>query len=197
MSDFTRERLKRLLATQRPVFWRHDVDFDPDCALKMARLEHRLGVQSTYYVMARSEFYNPFAAKTRQTFLEIAGYGHKLGLHVDLELGRRAEVDVRRMVDYTVDDRALLCRVLPVEDCVSFHAPPSDVYWRDVPGFEHALAPMWRGRYVADSRGRFAHGEPEHYLALDGPVQIGLHCEWWWWPPERAERSRKIEAGKP
>lgn len=194
--DFSLERLERLLRTDTDVDWRHDVDFDPDCALKMAQFERRLGVQSTYYVMARSESYNPFAPKTRQTFLEIAGCGHMLGLHVDLELGRAAKVTTQTMVDHCVEDRALLARVLPVIDAVSFHAPPRDVYWRDVPGFEHALSPEWEGRYIADSRGVWRES-PEEFLAKEGPIQVNLHPCWYWWTEELAKIKRLEEAVKP
>jgi hypothetical protein len=195
--DFSLERLERLLRTEADVDWRHDVDFDPYCALKMAQFERRLGVQATYYVMARSESYNPFAPKTAQTFREIVGCGHMLGLHVDLGLGRSARVPTQTMVDACIEDRALLSRVLPVTDAVSFHAPPHDVYWRDVPGFEHALSPEWEERYVADSRGVFAHGSPEQFLDSDVPLQVGLHPEWWFWTADMAQIRRVEEAGKP
>jgi len=194
-TDFTRERLERLLRTKGDIDWRHDVDFDPDCALKMAEFERRLGVQSTYYVMARSEFYNPFAPKTRQTFLEIHGKGHRLGLHVDLCLGRGARVTTPQMVGACLDDRALLSRVLPVTDAVSFHAPPRDVYWRDIPGFDHALSPAREGQYVADSRGVFRES-PEKKIAA-GPTQVNLHPEWWFWPDAVARPARVREAVAP
>ncbi len=195
--DFSIERLERLLQTDMDTEWRHDVDYDPDCALKMALLEQTLGVQATYYVMARSESYNPFAPNTNRVFRKIADAGHMLGLHVDLQLPRPAKVTTERMVDACIQDRALLSRVLPVIDAVSFHAPPNDVYWRDVPGFEHALGPEWEGRYIADSRGVW-RDSPEQRLAFpDGPVQVNLHPCWWFWTAELAEERRRQEALKP
>lgn len=196
--DFSIARLERLLSTDNPeVEWRHDVDFDPECALRMAQLEHRLGVQSTYYVMGRGDFYNPFGVKTSQLFKEIIGYGHTLGMHVDLEVGRGSQVSMETMRRACEWDWLLFQEGgLDVTRRVAFHAPPRSVYWRDVPGFEHALAPQWADRYVADSRGVWRES-PEEKVAAGGPVQVNCHPEWWWWPANVAARVRKVEAAKP
>lgn len=34
---------------RKDVIWRHDVEFSPDIALKMAEIEHELCVQATYF----------------------------------------------------------------------------------------------------------------------------------------------------
>ena len=35
-------------AERKDIIWRHDVEFEPDLALKMAQIEHEEGVQATY-----------------------------------------------------------------------------------------------------------------------------------------------------
>ena len=196
-TNFSLERLERLLKTGTKVEWRHDVDFDPDAALQMAHLEHKHGVQSTYYVMCQSESYNALAPNVMQTFKTIIGYGHQLGIHVDLRLGRSAKVQssvMRKACER--DARIFRAAGYEMTRRVSFHAPPLDVLWRDVRGFEHALGPQWEGRYVADSRGVFRQS-PEDALKRGGAVTLNLHPEWWFWPLSVAEYSRKIEAEKP
>ena len=37
------------LSNRKDVIWRHDVEFEPDIALTMARIEHELGVIATYF----------------------------------------------------------------------------------------------------------------------------------------------------
>jgi len=194
--DFSIKRLRTLLSTDANVEWRHDVDFDPECALKMAWLERELGVQSTYYVMARSEFYNPFAALTCKVFLQIHDCGHQLGLHVDLGLPRKAKVSTNRMVQACLDDRDLLRLVLPVSNAVAFHAPPRDIMGRDIPGFEHAMGSEWVGKYIGDSRGVWKES-PEKRLADGGPLQVNLHPEWWMWPVDVAASIRERELAAP
>ncbi len=196
--DFSLARLERLLRADHPdVEWRHDVDFDPECALKMAQFEHRLGVRSTYYVMGRGDSYNPFGPKTRQIFKEIIGYGHLLGMHVDLELGRGSSVTTETMRIRCEWDWLLWQESdLDMTRRVTFHAPPRSIYWRDIPGFDHLLGAEWEDRYIADSRGVW-RDNPDERLATGEPIQLNIHSEWYWWPEEIAARRRKEEAAKP
>ena len=91
MTGFGREALRGLYALDRPeVHWRHDVDYDPACALLMAELERDCHIRSTFYVMARGP-YNPFSLELRKILYGILACGHSLGLHVDLGLPRDAE----------------------------------------------------------------------------------------------------------
>lgn len=65
--DFTLDNYKRLVALalekgfefisytdefvqdRKDILWRHDVEFEPDIALKMAEIEHSLGVDATCF----------------------------------------------------------------------------------------------------------------------------------------------------
>lgn len=62
---------------------RHDVDFDIQKALCMARIENELGVSSTYFVLLRTDFYNPLSKKSISDLQEIISLGHHIGLHFD------------------------------------------------------------------------------------------------------------------
>ena len=46
---------------RRFLLLRHDIDSSPHYALQMAKLEHRLGVRSSYFVLMHSLHYNPAA----------------------------------------------------------------------------------------------------------------------------------------
>ena len=47
--------------TEEPhVLWRHDVDSSVHRALKLAKIEKKLGVKSTYFLRLHSEWYNLF-----------------------------------------------------------------------------------------------------------------------------------------
>jgi hypothetical protein len=69
-------------ADGRPfVLLRHDVDFSPDFAVPMARLESEMGVRATVFVCPHAH-YNPLGA-AYAPLREIVGLGHHLGLHFD------------------------------------------------------------------------------------------------------------------
>lgn len=66
------------------VIWRHDVDFSVNRALKLAQIEADLGVNSTWFILLRSEYYNPLEIYTSSVLKKILDLGHKIGLHIDL-----------------------------------------------------------------------------------------------------------------
>lgn len=92
--DFVEER--------KDIIWRHDVEFSPEQALKMAKIEHEFGVKATYFWQIHSEFYNLFNRHFSDILLEIKSLGHHIGLHFDshywnikneAELNRYIEID--------------------------------------------------------------------------------------------------------
>jgi len=68
---------------RRDVIWRHDVEFSPDIALRMAEIESELGVQATYFFQVHSEFYNTYEPYYTNILNEIQKLGHHIGLHFD------------------------------------------------------------------------------------------------------------------
>jgi hypothetical protein len=65
------------------LLWRHDVDYSPQRALALARLEADRRVRSTYFVNPHSDFYNLLEPATLRAVLGIVDLGHALGLHFD------------------------------------------------------------------------------------------------------------------
>lgn len=51
--------------TNRPVILRHDIDMSLHKALTFARLENRISIRSTYFVLLSSNFYNVFFERVR------------------------------------------------------------------------------------------------------------------------------------
>lgn len=166
MRPFTIARLEALLReAPARTFWRHDVDVSLDAALTMGALEADLGVDATFYLMTTSPFYT--AAEALRAAAVLSAAGHRVGCHVDTTWSP-------------------LLRI-PRGAAVSFHCPTELELWHDFTWFESAYAARWKGRYVADSRGSFEHGDPED--RFDGePLQVNLHPEWWF---ERDWRERR------
>ena len=69
---------------KKPIcFLRHDIDFSPQNALRMAQLEQKYGANSTYTVLLSGQYYNPFEKNIREILKKIKGCGHEIGLHFD------------------------------------------------------------------------------------------------------------------
>jgi hypothetical protein len=144
----------------------------------MAQVEADLGVRATYYVALRSPFYNPLSHAGAALVRELADLGHALGVHVDLDEPRCATPPMSEVAVAAAWEHDLLAAEFPTMTLrLSLHCPPDSLLWRHVPGFDSAYGPQWRGRYYADSRGAFVHGDPEDAPA--GPLQVNLHAEHW------------------
>lgn len=65
------------------VIMRHDIDYNLEQAVRLAELENRLGISSTYFVLLSSDFYNPASASSYKQLHQILDLGHTIGLHFD------------------------------------------------------------------------------------------------------------------
>lgn len=67
----------------KAVIMRHDVDMSPARALELANIEADEGIASTFFVLMKNDFYNPFALHAHNALCEIVSLGHEIGLHFD------------------------------------------------------------------------------------------------------------------
>jgi hypothetical protein len=101
------------------ALWRHDVDFSPQRALALAKIEADIGVIATYFFQLSSRFYNVFEPEISSIIRQIGLLGHAIGLHfeagaaglsgdIDLESRLVFEAGVlERLVDMKVSSFSL------------------------------------------------------------------------------------------
>lgn len=198
--DFSMDRLYALLERNHEgIFWRHDVDFNLECARSMALLEYDFNVTSTYYLRALPEDYDPANSEFWETVKVIQACGHNIGVHVDLRLPRQHVVSALVLMRACNDQMGVLASDArwPKTDLVSLHCPPRSALFRRIPRYLNAMDPVWEHRYVADSRGSFRFAQPETMISHHCTVQINLHPEWWFLPAEQAQAMREREEAKP
>ncbi len=65
------------------VILRHDIDFSLEDALRIAEVENKLGIKSTFFVLLHSELYNPLGYISSKIVSKIFKLGHNIGLHYD------------------------------------------------------------------------------------------------------------------
>ena len=136
--DFTLENYRRLIKLakekgfqfilhkdafvdeRKDIIWRHDVEFEPDIALKMAKIEHEEGVKASYFFQLHSQFYNVVDTHYREVFHKIKDFGHLVGLHFDSAYW--GVVDEKQLDKFITLDCKYLEANLGVEiDTFSFH----------------------------------------------------------------------------
>ncbi len=105
---------------RKDVIWRHDVEFEPDIALKMAQIEHDLDVQATYFFQLHSPYYYLFDEYYSNVFQMIKELGHHCGLHFDCRYW--GIKDEKELDEYIILDSQYLEKNVGVEiDTFSFH----------------------------------------------------------------------------
>jgi hypothetical protein len=136
----------------RFLLLRHDIDSSPRYALQMAKLEKRLGVQSSYYVLMHSLHYNPAAPPHWDDLNEIASMGFEVGLHYETDFFEARNIDPLQGV---LKDVAALEDILHLKiRSVSQHRPASNAFLGRlndyyVDAYNHDL--MHNVLYISDS----------------------------------------------
>lgn len=67
---------------------RHDVDRNPDNALRMAELENDAGICSTYFFRAKKQIFNKAVVK------KISRLGHEIGYHYESLCDAKGDYDL-------------------------------------------------------------------------------------------------------
>ena len=152
----------------------------------MAEAEAAHGWSATYFVLVRTEMYNPFAPAAARDLARIRAFGHRVGLHLDTRLydNTPAALDAAAAKECAVLETILAA---PVEE-ISFHRPAPDLLGYDAPlaGRRHAyqLRYFTAMGYCSDSGGEWHHGHPlDHPAIAEGrAIQLLTHPIWWTMP---------------
>ena len=62
---------------------RHDIDFCPLRALRIAQIERKMNIKSTFFFLVNTDFYNLNSYENKNVLKEIVNLGHEIGLHFD------------------------------------------------------------------------------------------------------------------
>ena len=172
---------------------RHDVDNDLDAALKMALLEYKIGISSTYFLMVRSPIYNLFSRSNSDLVKEIIKLGHQIGLHYD------HGYDVKRGMSASDTHKEVISHSQMIENefgqkikTVSYHQPSVAILNNEVdtPNFintyDKSLSKYFK--YFSDSNRKLSLTEDNnkfidnlnlHKIIGDKNIQLLIHPMWW------------------
>lgn len=158
---------------------RHDIDFDTGFALEMAKIEHQLGVKSTYFFMLRTTFYNAMSPNDFKNIEDIKELGHEISIHFDPTIYDNFQEGLRREV--ILFESSFGQKV----DIISFHRPSIDFQNFDAPisGIEHTYQSKYFKdiKYFSDSTGiwRFGHPTDSAEFVNQDTLHILIHPIWW------------------
>jgi len=163
-----------------------------DSALKMAEVESKAGVSSTYFLLLRSSMYNLFAKDTSEKVRKIISLGHRIGLHFDPSLYSYSTTS--DLNTFCSDECFLLESFFNISvDIVSFHRPEPNFLGFDgrIGGRIHTYHPSYFNDivYCSDSRGEWRYGHPLDVIESSNLLAIQLLVHPIWWDSSKNENS--------
>lgn len=167
---------------QKCVILRHDIDYNLQAALPMARIEADEGVKSTYFVLLRTDFYNPASFNGVQTLKKIQALGHEIGLHFDEAACEDKDIDVCTLIQKEAEILSDICQTRICT--VSMHRPSLKTLERnyEIQGIVNTYGETFfkKFKYVSDSRRNWR--EPVRDIVLNGNydrMHILTHAFWY------------------
>jgi hypothetical protein len=169
----------------RKLLWRHDVDFSLNRSLDIARIDAEIGLQATFFIRLRSEFYNALENSQTKIIDNILSLGHEIGLHFesryDAPILDKSELEER----IEKDSQILKFETGISVTSFSFHNPtPEILEYKDdryaglVNAYSRSI--MNEFDYVSDSNGFWRFQRLDDVLSKPtGNLQVLTHPGWW------------------
>ena len=177
------------------IILRHDIDISIVAAVNMAEIEADAGLMAHYYVLLRSELYNPYANAELAGLRKILDLGHDVGLHFDASLYPDGDDELDTAA---AGECAMLEQMLGrAVTSITFHRPVKSLLGRTaaLAGRIHGYQPRFFSDigYCSDSRGGWFHGHPLDHNAVEAGTALQLLTHPIWWtgagtPIEKLER---------
>ncbi len=175
--------------SDRHVIWRHDIDFSPQRALALAKLEAAENLCCEYHVLVRGRYYNPLEPEISMILREISNWGHKIGLHFDLDIFAHGEQVSRDRFENAIRLEKVILEDITGDDVtsLSFHnlTLHNSLYTteKQVCGMFNANFPNFHSqyKYISDSNGLWRNQTLVDILEAN-PVKklhVLTHPEWW------------------
>lgn len=186
--------------SRRVALWRHDIDFSPNRALKMAEIESKHNLYSTYFIQLSSLFYSCFEPRITKMLLDIHQLGHQLGLHFDASIYHINTIDqIEKKLSF---EAQVLEELLGISiESFSLHNPTilekNLLNGRNHCDLINASSSHYFDdfEYFSDSNGLWKFRSPDVVLEnhkLEQNIYVLTHAEWWqdieMLPRERIER---------
>lgn len=178
------------------IILRHDVEFSPERAYNLAKVESEADVSSTYFFQVTNNAYNIISKRNMEYLREILEMGHHVGLHFHLN----GMTDLEQIQERILYEAKLLSYYLGIEvDRFSFHRP-SELVLKNATFFKGLInayapefftyyspedeAPKVAVKYIADSKNEWQYTAPytypsEEFFKEYDKIQILCHPYSW------------------
>lgn len=181
----------------RCVILRHDIDTSLEQAVRLAEVEAKQGVKSTWFVLLRTNFYNVASKESQKHLHRILSLGHEIGLHFD-EVAYDKPLTTEEVVENITKECDVLSALLQNKvSTVSMHRPSRNTLEANfqIPGIINSYGTTFFRdfKYLSDSRRRWR--EPVLDIIRSGEhdrLHILTHAFWYHEQEKSLEKTVKI-----
>jgi len=168
------------------IFMRHDVDLQIDVALKMAKIENKMGIKSTFFIRLHGN-YNLFHVSTYRKFVEIKNMGHEIGLHFEPDFSSITKRNIIKDIKFSIKtlEHLFSCKInsiCPHEPVRTGNLKIDDKAFKELGVKYHAYHDMFTKdmKYISDSSCRWREGCMHLFIEKETPrLCILTHPLWW------------------
>lgn len=142
----------------KTIYLRHDIDFSPEKAPILARIENQNNVRATYFIRLGSPLYNIFDPTYFKIIKEISDLGHQIGLHLERDTYGSGEL-TKEEIEKTISLQLQILReYFDIKSIVSFHQAARfkpNILNQKFESFTSTYEPKFftESKYLADSNG--------------------------------------------
>lgn len=182
--------------TGRYFILRHDVDFSPSAALRMAEFEADRGVRATYFLLLSAAEYNLLDPEHCRLPARLVELGHEVGLHYDLGTFDVVAPESRPGLLCLQADILATLSSAPVR-VISMHQPSlsgPDPFRRGT-AFVNAYDDRFTREiaYISDSCGAWRDEAIAHFEGRHVPAQLQLLVHPLFWEDVGVDRWSVLE----
>ncbi|WP_299455597.1 hypothetical protein [uncultured Microscilla sp.] len=167
---------------------RHDIDVDLEAAFEMAKVEAKLGIKSTYFLMLRSPVYNLFSRHNQVFVQKIIDMGHFIGLHYDEGFQGGDHLDLENWIDFEakVIEQNFNVKI----EVVSFHQPSHRILNNEIKlsNFINTYdkEQLAHFHYISDSNKVWKEQHPLNIFKEKtySKLHLLIHPMWWFTPQD-------------
>ena len=171
--------------TDKCVILRHDIDYDISKSVDLAYFEKEIGVNSTYFVLLTSDFYNVFSKSSCEKLKCIISCGHEIGLHFDEVRYPELVGNIDKLREKIIKECELLEEAVGQKiSTISMHRPSKTILEANlqIPGIINSYGnDYFKGfKYISDSRRNWREPVEEIIKSrLYNRLHILTHAFWY------------------
>lgn len=173
------------------LLWRHDVDFSVNRAFKLASIEHKNEIFSTYFFHLHNSFYNILEEEITLMAKKILELGHELGLHFDPYFYQKTFGVNCNLIKYIKIEKNLLEELFETKVIAfSLHNPDTfsnfDSTKEKILDMVNVYSKYIKTHYeyCSDSNGYWRFNRLENIISNPGTKNLHVLTHPGWWVPE-------------